>query len=221
MVLSVCCNNNRWTWVEQAAQLWLHQNYFQCRDFFLASFVSPEVSSSNTEQFVVSINSCSRAFAWVNCFVQYMNSNCFAVVKQLLTTATTAGRLPAAFLFSVLLLWLLTDLISAPAEEILFVVIRTSNSGDSQTLTYAPTDYRSAVRRAAWYQRCFDPTHEHYSWWIQQVNWFHLFCYGILPGTSVIAGYSCSDRFARQLNIRLSWGMCLLLFAARLLSSAA
>lgn len=64
----------------------------------------------------------------------------------------------------------MTDLITTPAQEILFAVIRTSISGDSQALTYAPTDYRSAVQRAAWYQRVFDPKHEHYSWWIQQVN---------------------------------------------------
>ncbi len=47
----------------------------------------------------------------------------------------------------------------------LFTVIRTGlTSGDRTVLTYPPSDYMTAVRRAEWYQQQFDPACEFYDW---------------------------------------------------------
>ena len=47
----------------------------------------------------------------------------------------------------------------------LFTVVRTDLGTYERTvLTYAPSDYLTAVRRAAWYQQTFDPAREHYDW---------------------------------------------------------
>ena len=47
----------------------------------------------------------------------------------------------------------------------LYTVIRTSLSTyDRQVLTYPPSDYMTAVKRAEWYQEMFDPSREHYDW---------------------------------------------------------
>ena len=47
----------------------------------------------------------------------------------------------------------------------LYTVIRTNlRTRDKDVLTYAPTDYLSAVKRAEWYQQTFDPAREHYDW---------------------------------------------------------
>ena len=47
----------------------------------------------------------------------------------------------------------------------LYTVVRTDlRTWDRTTLTYPPSDMPTAVRRADWYQRTFDPTHSHYDW---------------------------------------------------------
>ena len=49
----------------------------------------------------------------------------------------------------------------------LFVVVRTDMSTPDwtrTTLTYAPTDYLTAVKRAASYQRTFDPNRARYDY---------------------------------------------------------
>ena len=47
----------------------------------------------------------------------------------------------------------------------LYTVIRTCKSTfDKTVLTYPPSDYMTAVRRAEWYQQMFDPSREHYDW---------------------------------------------------------
>ena len=47
----------------------------------------------------------------------------------------------------------------------LYTVVRTDlRTWDRVTLTYPPSDMQTAVQRAAWYQREFDPTFSHYDW---------------------------------------------------------
>ena len=47
----------------------------------------------------------------------------------------------------------------------LYTVIRTClGTYDREVLTYPPSDFQTAVNRAAWYQRTFDPSREHYDW---------------------------------------------------------
>ena len=47
----------------------------------------------------------------------------------------------------------------------LYTVIRTcKGTFDKTVLTYPPSDYMTALRRAEWYQQTFDPSREHYSW---------------------------------------------------------
>ena len=45
----------------------------------------------------------------------------------------------------------------------LFDVVRTNlHTWERTTLSYPPSDMATAVERAAWYQRMFDPNFEHY-----------------------------------------------------------
>lgn len=47
----------------------------------------------------------------------------------------------------------------------LYTVVRTDlRTWDRTELTYPPSDMPTAVRRADWYQRTFDPDHQHYDW---------------------------------------------------------
>ena len=47
----------------------------------------------------------------------------------------------------------------------LFTVIRTSLTRyDRTVLSYPPSDYQTAVRRAEWYQQQFDPACKYYDW---------------------------------------------------------
>ena len=53
----------------------------------------------------------------------------------------------------------------------LWNVVRTDlRTWERTTLTYAPSDMATAVRRAAWYQRVFDPTFAHYDWRCDQCS---------------------------------------------------
>ena len=47
----------------------------------------------------------------------------------------------------------------------LFNVVRTDlRTGEITILTYPPSDMPTAVKRAAWYQRVFDPSYSHYDY---------------------------------------------------------
>ena len=55
--------------------------------------------------------------------------------------------------------------IVSPDRCQLYTVLRTNlSTWDREVLTYPPSDFATAVERAAWYQRMFDPTREHYDW---------------------------------------------------------